>query len=223
MQHTYLGGKESQLLTNHRNSNHTILEVGIRSSFVNSVPKYSDFIHSGFCKEDGNDWHLIQNTNARHRFKVSLKQIFCYLDEVHCVAFSKTGNYMATGSYNSVHIYDAKAFEKVMTLVEETDYIGGGPDVLALSFSCNGQRLATGNAASNISIWDLSEQMIIKKISGSGACLVLSLEFSPWGNLLASGAGGGGGATLWNIMDVGDPTEIKHTMAYVKATGRLGN
>jgi glucose repression regulatory protein TUP1 len=167
---------------------------------VNSVPKYSDFIRSGSCEEDGNDWFLVRNINARYRFRVSLKQALCHLTVVRCVSFSKTGEYIATGSYNSVHIYNTTTFAKAARLWEESESNVGGSDVLTLSFSPDGQRLAIGKRASDITIWDLSELVILERLSGSGAGLVQSLEFSPCGNLIAF-VTHRHGAKLWNMID----------------------
>jgi len=179
-----------------------IIETSVvtSSNTVNSVAKYSDFIHSGSYDENGNDWFLIQNISARHRFIVSLKQTLCHLTPVRCVVFSKTGDYMATGCYNSVDIYNTTTFAKVASLREESHSNIGGNEVRTLSFSPDGQRLAIGKQTSDVTIWNLSEQVIIERLSGSGAGLVQNLEFSPCGNLLASGTCRHG-AKLWNIID----------------------
>ena len=103
---------------------------------------------------------------------------------------------MATGSCNSVDIYDTTTFAKVASLREDSESKLGS-EVRTIGFSPDGQRLAISKRASDISIWDLSEQVIMERLSGSGAS---SLEFSPCGNLLAFGTRLQG-AKLWNIID----------------------
>jgi WD40 repeat protein len=77
---------------------------------------------------------------------------------------------MATGSYNSVDIYNATTFAKVASLRDESGSNVGRSEVRTIGFSPDGQRLALAKGASDISIWDLSEQVIIERlISGSGA------------------------------------------------------
>jgi WD40 repeat protein len=110
---------------------------------------------------------------------------------------------MATGSYNSVDIYNTTTFSKVASLWEESEFIVGGSEVGTISFSSDGQRLAIGKQASDVTIWDLSAQVIIQRLSGAGVGMVQSLEFSPCGNLLAIGTREQG-AKLWNIIKTVD-------------------
>ena len=166
---------------------------------------YFGLIPSQGLEEIPNDWFFISNTNARHRFKVSLKHTLNFFDAVTCLAFSRTGELLATGCYESVHIFNMKTFITTTILIEESQV--GGTHILAVSFSPDGQYLAVGTTSPCINIWDIQRNFVARKLPGHESGKIMALEFSQCGNFIASGTQRGE-AKLWNLLDESRTIEL---------------
>jgi WD40 repeat protein len=110
-------------------------------------------------------------------------------EEIYACAVSPDGRYLATGiSEGAVWVWNSVTGEEVATLPARAGSAG------ALAFHPDGESLAVGYGDGTIRLWNLhsftmSAQVLAHEDAGpAGARRVLSLDFSPDGRLLASGA-----------------------------------
>ena len=107
-----------------------------------------------------------------------------YKVRIHCISISGDGKYIATGFYlnSTVKVWEVETKKCLATL------IGQGGNILSVSFSPDGNLVASGSRNSIVNIWEV-------QTSKSIACLgdtnyinhVFSVSFSPNGKLVASG------------------------------------
>jgi len=98
------------------------------------------------------------------------------------VAFSRDGNRLASGSWDStVTVWDANTGQAICTLAGHT----GAVDSVA--FSPDGRRLVSGSYDLTVKVWDLNAAKETHSLSGHTQQVAV-LVFSPDGKLLASGS-----------------------------------
>ena len=107
------------------------------------------------------------------------------------IAYSPDGTLLALASSIGVWIYDAQTGE-------ELDLLTGYPDwVESVSFSPDGQMLASGSSGGTVRLWDVRSREHLRTLTGH-TDEVLSVVFSPDGQTLASGSYGG--IRLWDVI-----------------------
>ncbi len=120
------------------------------------------------------------------------------------VAFSPDGQFLASGGgfwddeHNTftgggIKIWRIKDRKLIMTLMEPIDVVD------AISFSPNGQFLASGHGDKTVRVWKFPEGSLIHVLIGHEGG-VTATTFSPTGQLLASG-GRDGTIKLWQVSD----------------------
>ena len=75
-----------------------------------SLTRNRDMSHHSEKQED---WFVIYNKNTSHKFTVSLVHTLEHSSWVSSVAFSSTGEHLATGSYRSVQVFDINSGSKI--------------------------------------------------------------------------------------------------------------
>jgi WD40 repeat protein len=110
---------------------------------------------------------------------------------VQCVAFSPATDRFAAGTANSAEIWDASAGRRVLSV--------GAPlyNVSALSFSPDGNLLATGVQDGAIHIWDANTGQRVGVLRTLGS-LVYDIAFSPDGRIIVAGTSDGI-AEVWSV------------------------
>lgn len=110
-------------------------------------------------------------------------------EEIYACAVSPDGRYLATGiSEGAVWVWNSVTGEEVATLPARAGSAG------ALAFHPDGESLAVGYGDGTIRLWNLRTFTMVAQVLAhedagpAGARRVLSLDFSPDGRLLASGA-----------------------------------
>ena len=134
-------------------------------------------------------------------------------DWVTSVSFSPNGEYLATGSYDrTARLWDLKGYltpPNPMALVrggnEGVVFSGHQHWVSSVSFSPNGEYLATGSYDRTARLWDLKGNQVAE-FSGHQS-LVTSVSFSPNGQYLATGSGDRT-ARLWDLNNPPNPMAL---------------
>ena len=107
--------------------------------------------------------------------------------------FSPDGERLAGRSYPRAAIWDAWTGEPLVTIA------GHSGDVIGVSFSRDGSRIATGSVDGTARIWDANNGEELVRLSGHGG-LVALVDFSPDGTRLLTG-GGDGTARVWDVSE----------------------
>lgn len=114
---------------------------------------------------------------------------------VTCLAISANGNYLATGSYKEIKLWNLKTGEELQTLAMQSEAMS----VSALAFNPNAEMIASANA--DIEIWNLRAGQQIRTLETS--CWALSVAISPDGKILVSGGEDPvdetGSIQVWNL------------------------
>lgn len=122
-----------------------------------------------------------------------------HTDEVWAVAFSPDGRTLATGSWESITLWDASSFRKIRSWSAHRD-LDGRP-VIAVAYSPDGKLLASGSYR-EVKIWDSGTGRLIRALGGHSNH-VQCLAFSPDGRTLATGADDRV-VKLWNVASGGE-------------------
>ncbi len=157
--------------------------------FFTSVP----FLPNALA-QDYSQWGLPEGATARLG-KGSITDI----------AYSVDGSHLAVAGSIGVWLYDARTGKELALLTGHTS------EVLSVSFSPDGNTLASAGRDSTIRLWDVSTGRHLQTLTGHTS-YVNSVSFSPDGNTLAS-AGRDKIIRLW------DPHTGKHKQT---PTGHLG-
>ncbi|UDD63191.1 hypothetical protein AFCA_010464 [Aspergillus flavus] len=96
-----------------------------------------------------------------------------------CVAFSRSGAKLATGSYDTVRVWDANTGVLQLELKEHKTI------VTAVAFSPDEKLISSGSNDAKLCFWDLSKGELSQTLHGSGA--INQIVFSADGRLVASG------------------------------------
>ena len=108
------------------------------------------------------------------------------------IAHSPDGTQLAAASTIGIWLYDVHTETEVALLTGHTDW------VLSVTFSPDGQTLASGSVDETIRLWDACTAQHKATLNGHGHD-VSSVAFSPDGKILASGGGHDGTIRLWDM------------------------
>lgn len=116
-----------------------------------------------------------------NKFDISDKGLVS--DEFYLLAFSPDGHTLAAANNNEINLFDAGTgrIKKAFDL--------GGNRAMVMSFSPNGQILASVNAGAIISLWDVASGAELYRLNGKTR-KINSIAFSPNGMFLAAGSDG---------------------------------
>ena len=109
------------------------------------------------------------------------------------VAFSPDGQTLASGSYDTINLWDANTGE-LIEIFEGHEF-----DVTSVAFSPDGQTLASGSQDETTRLWNVDTGELLKTLRAERED-VSSVAFSPDGQTLASGRSGNQGKTI-NLWD----------------------
>ena len=135
-------------------------------------------------------------------WNLETKDLICTLakrkDPIHSVAFSPDGKLLASGGERkykadegkktTIYIWDFDSKELIRT------FLGHDLRVNALTFSPDGQTLASGSNDNTVRLWNVNSGKQLHIMEGNSGGTV---AFTPDGNSLISR--GGGGIKVWNV------------------------
>ena len=107
------------------------------------------------------------------------------------IAYSPDGSLLAVAGGIGIWLYDAETGEELNLFTGHTDY------VYSVSFSLDGEMLASGSWDGTVRLWDVATGAAIRTLTGH-TDRVNSVSFSPGGEMLASGSLDGT-VRLWDV------------------------
>ena len=113
------------------------------------------------------------------------------------IAYSPDGTRLAVAGSIGIWIYDAQTGEALDLLSGHTSWI------YSVSFSPDGQTLATGSTDDTVRLWDVNTGDTLRTLTGHTAD-VYSVSFSPDGQTLATGSEDGT-VLLWDLTPSSSP------------------
>ncbi|KAI8386923.1 WD40-repeat-containing domain protein [Blakeslea trispora] len=152
-------------------------------------------------KVEGSDWFALFNPNVPRSLDVRLLHTFDHDSVVCCVKFSLDGRLFAAGCKQATYIYDSATSTRIAVLQDEN--VGKDNDlyIRSISFSPDGNFLATGAEDRCIRIWELNTaKPRIRCILTGHEQDIYSLDFSRDGRILVSGSGDRT-ARIWDWME----------------------
>ena len=155
--------------------------------------------------QDEGDWLVYQgrstngsvvNMNLELQNSLTLDSVVC------CVRYSWDGNFLATGSNHSAHIFDSSTGQNVATFSKDSPTNrddGNGTDsyVRAVCFSPDGKWLITGAEDHVVKVWDVRNRKVKHRLEGHGTD-IYSVDASANGQFIISGSGDKK-AKLWKL------------------------
>jgi len=122
---------------------------------------------------------------------------------VYSLAYSPKGPIMAVGMTNQIILWDSAQNKELATL-------GQVGNILSMSFSLDGNWLATAGLEGNIYIWDMTgENFSAPKVQFHQNSRITSLDFHPSNTWLASGSADGY-VYLWDFTTGQEVTRLQH-------------
>lgn len=151
------------------------------------------------------DYVAYQGRNANGSLidmKVSLQNSFSHDSVVCCVRYSWNGEYLATGSNRSAHIFDVNSGQRVAVFskddgTEMDDASGSDSYVRAVCFSPDGNWLITGAEDHVVKVWDVRNRTVKHKLVGHDTD-IYSVDASANSHFIISGSGDKK-AKLWSL------------------------
>ncbi len=111
-------------------------------------------------------------------------------DWVSAIVFASNGKLLAAVDGKKIKIWDVETKEVTTTLEADTEWVS------AIAFSPDSGTFARGGAAGQITLWSVSDWIVLGKISVGSS--VSDLAFSPDGKILASAADS---VNLWSVVN----------------------
>jgi general transcriptional corepressor TUP1 len=152
--------------------------------------------------EDYVVYHGRAPNGAMVPMKVSLQSSLPHDSVVCCVRYSWDGDYLATGSNRSAHIFDVNSGQRVAVFSKDdgTDMDDGSVTdsyVRAVCFSRDGNWLITGAEDHVVKVWDVRNRTVKHKLVGHDTD-IYSVDASANGAFIISGSGDKK-AKLWSL------------------------
>ena len=110
---------------------------------------------------------------------------------IHEIQYSPDGTRLAVAGSIGIWIYDTMTYQEVALLTGHTDF------ALNVSFSPDGNTIASGNYDGTIRLWDATTGALKQTLTGH-TDIVNSVSFSSDGNTIASGSNDDT-VRLWNV------------------------
>ncbi len=181
----------------------TFGQQGVRQAVVpTTAPPFNNL---GPASQHEDDYIVYQGRNANNvivNIKIGLQNSFNHDSVVCCVRYSWDGQYLATGSNRSAHIFDAASGQKVAEFSKDD---GGDMDdgsasdsyVRAVCFSPDGNWLITGAEDHVVKVWDVRHRTVKHKLVGHDTD-IYSVDASANSHFIISGSGDKK-AKLWSL------------------------
>ena len=128
----------------------------------------------------------------------NIKVLRGHLHAVYSVAFSPSGDILASGSRDgTIRLWDVNTGETLKTLTAQNNAVN------SVAFSPDGKTIASGGNDGTVRIWNTNTGANLKILRGH-ASIVNSVVFSPDGKTIASGSyepgkGSNGSVRLWDV------------------------
>lgn len=153
----------------------------------------------------GEDWAVYQGRSpngSQVTMKVNLQSSLSLESVVCCVRYSWDGQFLATGSNRSAHIFDANSGQLAATFSKDPGSDrddGSGTDsyVRAVCFSPDGKWLVTGAEDHVVKVWDVRTRKVKHLLRGHDTD-IYSVDTSANGQFIISGSGDKM-AKLWSL------------------------
>lgn len=194
-------------------SNQYVVSPAQRASHTKEIPPFLADLdaskNNSEFKKQRPEYYVLYNPAFKRELDIDLIHSLDHFSVVCCVRFSKSGEYIATGSNKTTQVFNVKTGELIAKLTDENssgaDDVGEGGQrnegvasvssnssgdlyIRSLCFSPDDRLLATGAEDKLIRIWDLASKKIVKVLKGHEQD-IYSLDFFPEGNRLVSGSG----------------------------------
>lgn len=151
------------------------------------------------------DWSVSPGrgpNNEVFNLNVSLQSSLPHGSVVCCVRYSWDGQYLATGSNRSAHIFEAATGQSVATFSKDTgterdDTLGSDSYVRAVCFSPDGNWLITGAEDHVVKVWDVRNRTVKYRLTGHNTD-IYSVDASQNSQFIISGSGDKK-AKLWSL------------------------
>jgi WD40 repeat protein len=157
-------------------------------------------IRSVAFSPDGNRLAAADTMGNVAVFEAGTGRLFCSFQEpgreIRCVTFNPTGNYLAAAVLTEcrVKVWDLDQRKELYVLSGHTSWVN------SITFTPDGERLASASRDQTVKVWDLKTEREALTLRGHTK-EVFAVRFSPDGGLLAS-ASADGSVRLWDATPV---------------------